>query len=116
MILPSINTAVGRKKIQRYFRKLSQQFSCNKGRLLVLVFLYYYYSCFLSGLGFSTRAGLESACLAGLGCAKAVVIVRVTLQQRQWVLEGGGRSQPQLHEGMAGFHSYREPSRVLGLF
>lgn len=42
MILPSINTAVCRKKIQRYFRKLSQQFSCNNGSLLVLVSLYFF--------------------------------------------------------------------------
>lgn len=63
MILPSINTAVCRKKIQRYFRKLSQQFSWNNGSLLVLVSLYFF---FLSGLSLAMRVGLRSPAQKGL--------------------------------------------------
>ena len=59
MILPSINTAVCRKKMQWYFRKLSQQFCCNKDSLLVLVslsFLFFLDYFFPWGLGPRTLA------------------------------------------------------------
>lgn len=49
------------KKIQRYFRKLSQQFSCNEDCLLILLFLYFFF--FLNC--FSTSVGLEDWCPKG---------------------------------------------------
>lgn len=82
MILPSINTAVCRKKIQRYFRKLSQQFSCNNGSLLVLVSLYF----FSFWIKFLHEGWAEDSCPEGSeGCEGFKVLGKMSPAGRKYL-------------------------------
>lgn len=97
------------KKIRRYFRKLSQQFSCNEGCLLILLSLYFFF--FLDC--FSTSVGLEDLCPKG--SHKVREIQNIHQEKAKCASEGGGWSWSQCYKGTWNFilHGNHEGIRAI---